>query len=158
MIRFLGYELYCIYLFENESLVAYSLHYSKEKSLNHMEKIVKYHRLSGKYIIDNRLDKWLEKQLEKYGQKTPEFVLEGVTRYKNYKVYEYLIDLEKTTTYSELAGDLGKSIPEIIMALARNPFLVLIPCHRVLGKDGKISGYTPLGKEFKEKLLKHEKV
>lgn len=39
--------------------------------------------------------------------------------------------------------------------MARNPILLVIPCHRVIRKDGKIGNYRA-GVELKEKLLKME--
>ncbi len=40
-------------------------------------------------------------------------------------------------------------------ALARNPFLIIIPCHRVVREDGSLGGYSP-GLEIKRKLLEIE--
>ncbi|MCK4758434.1 MAG: MGMT family protein, partial [Candidatus Aminicenantes bacterium] len=41
-------------------------------------------------------------------------------------------------------------------ALGRNPLLIVIPCHRILGSDGSLTGFG-LGLEFKEYLLRLEK-
>ncbi len=157
MITLLGEKLYCTYLVEGKVL-AYSLHYSREKSMTHLKRIVKYHNLSGKYVTSDSYDVWLENELKRYLEthKTPEFVIKNLLKYKNNEVYKFLIKINETTTYSELSKKLGKPMREIIMALARNPFLILIPCHKVLRKDGGFSGYTPLGKIFKQKLLEEE--
>jgi methylated-DNA-[protein]-cysteine S-methyltransferase len=54
------------------------------------------------------------------------------------------IPVGKTMTYQQIALNLGdiKQTRAVARALATNPFLVLIPCHRVLGKDGKLRGYA----------------
>lgn len=41
-------------------------------------------------------------------------------------------------------------------ALSKNPVLIIIPCHRVIGKNGSITGYRA-GVKIKEELLKLEK-
>ena len=42
-------------------------------------------------------------------------------------------------------------------ALARNPFPVLIPCHRVVRADGSIGNYSCGGSRVKQRLLKEER-
>jgi len=64
------------------------------------------------------------------------------------------IPFGKTTTYSEIAKELGE--PEASRAVARacatNPVALVIPCHRVIGKDGSLRGYR-WGVERKHALL-----
>lgn len=59
--------------------------------------------------------------------------------------------------YTELAelAETPKAIRAVASAVARNPILLVIPCHRVIRKDGKIGNYRA-GVELKEKLLKME--
>ena len=61
----------------------------------------------------------------------------------------------RTITYSELACTVGSSPRAVGNALARNPIPVVIPCHRVIAKNG-IGGYSS-GVEIKIKLLELEK-
>jgi len=72
--------------------------------------------------------------------------------YKNKKVYEVLTKIPKgkTMTYSELANKLGVKYTEVLITLMRNPFQVLIPCHRLLTKKKTLMGFYPLGKEVKK--------
>jgi methylated-DNA-[protein]-cysteine S-methyltransferase len=60
------------------------------------------------------------------------------------------------TTYGEIAHRLGKGrlARAVGQALARNPIPILIPCHRVLGADRSLHGYSAgRGLETKDKLL-----
>ena len=61
----------------------------------------------------------------------------------------------ETRTYGELAAELGSSPRAIGTAVGKNPISVIIPCHRVLGADGSLTGYAG-GLERKETLLELE--
>src|SRR2546426_4027370 len=52
-----------------------------------------------------------------------------------------------TTTYGEIAARLNEpgSAREVGMALARNPFAIVVPCHRVLAAGGKAGGFSAMG-------------
>jgi methylated-DNA-[protein]-cysteine S-methyltransferase len=62
-----------------------------------------------------------------------------------------------TTTYGEIASELGDPAlaREVGAAVGRNPLSVIVPCHRVVGKDGKLTGYAG-GLERKRFLLELE--
>lgn len=62
-----------------------------------------------------------------------------------------------TTTYGELAGRLGlpRAAREVGEACAANRLAVIVPCHRVIKKDGSISGYR-WGVRLKRVLLERE--
>lgn len=64
-----------------------------------------------------------------------------------------------TTTYGELALSLGFTDPrmarEVGGAVGANPVALIVPCHRVIGKDGSLRGYR-WGLERKRKLLERE--
>lgn len=63
-----------------------------------------------------------------------------------------------TTTYSELATSLGvpKSARAVAAACAANAIAVVVPCHRVVGKSGALTGYR-WGLERKRALLERER-
>lgn len=63
----------------------------------------------------------------------------------------------KTVTYGEIAADIGSpgAARAVGAALARNPWPILVPCHRVLGKGGGLVGFGK-GIDAKETLLKFE--
>jgi methylated-DNA-[protein]-cysteine S-methyltransferase len=67
------------------------------------------------------------------------------------------IPFGKTTTYFDMAKRLGdeKVIRAAASANGKNPIAIIIPCHRVIGSDGKLTGYAG-GLWRKEWLLKHE--
>lgn len=75
------------------------------------------------------------------------------------RVWEALrrIPRGETRTYGELAKSLGQptAVRAVARACATNPVAVVIPCHRVIGSDGKLTGYR-WGVERKEKLLELE--
>jgi methylated-DNA-[protein]-cysteine S-methyltransferase len=60
----------------------------------------------------------------------------------------------ETVTYGELAAELadGTTAQQVGSAVGRNPLSIVVPCHRVVGKDGKLTGYAG-GLERKTFLL-----
>jgi len=70
-------------------------------------------------------------------------------------IYNKLYNLMKEKrlyTYKELAEKLNVHPRKVGRILNKNPFLILIPCHRVIKSNGEIGGYV-LGVEVKKKLL-----
>ena len=61
----------------------------------------------------------------------------------------------ETATYGALAERLGSHARAVGGAVGRNPISIMIPCHRVVGKDGSLTGYAG-GTERKAALLKIE--
>lgn len=63
----------------------------------------------------------------------------------------------KTKTYTEVARDIGRpsAVRAVARACATNNIAIVIPCHRVVGSGGKLSGYR-WGVERKRRLLDHE--
>jgi methylated-DNA-[protein]-cysteine S-methyltransferase len=65
-----------------------------------------------------------------------------------------------TVSYGEVAAALGKSqvaSRAVGLANGRNPISIIVPCHRVIGADGSLTGYG-WGVERKEWFLRHEGV
>jgi methylated-DNA-[protein]-cysteine S-methyltransferase len=62
-----------------------------------------------------------------------------------------------TVSYGELAQQLGqpKASRAVGLANGRNPISIVVPCHRVIGANGKLTGYGG-GVERKQWLLNHE--
>lgn len=75
------------------------------------------------------------------------------------KIYKKLLEVPKgkITTYGELAKAVGlkngqRAVGKI---MNKNPYPVIIPCHRVIKSDGKIGGYA-YGEEVKLNMLINE--
>ncbi|MHB8097125.1 MAG: methylated-DNA--[protein]-cysteine S-methyltransferase [Erysipelotrichaceae bacterium] len=84
--------------------------------------------------------------------------LEGTEFQK--QVWNALLEIPygETRTYQEIAIRIGK--PKAVRAVGgacnRNPIGIIVPCHRVIGKNGSLTGYAG-GLSYKELLLNHEK-
>lgn len=65
----------------------------------------------------------------------------------------------ETRSYQDIAVSLGRPLACRAVGLANkhNPIAVLVPCHRVIGKDGRLSGYAAGGPEVKAGLLALER-
>ena len=76
------------------------------------------------------------------------------------RVWRALCDIPygETRSYKQIAEAIGnpKAVRAVGMANNRNPITIVVPCHRVIGADGKLVGYGG-GLEMKEFLLRLEK-
>ena len=74
------------------------------------------------------------------------------------KVWRELLTIPygQTTTYGSIAKRINcRSAQAVGQAIHRNPIAIIIPCHRVIGADGSLTGYAS-GLEIKRELLKLE--
>jgi methylated-DNA-[protein]-cysteine S-methyltransferase len=126
-----------------------SLHFVEEKKLTHIEEIP----LLAKCYLE----------LEEYfngSRKTfdVELDLHGTPFQKN--VWEELLKIPfgRTVTYLELSKILGdeKAIRAVANANGKNEIPIIVPCHRVIGSDGSLTGYAG-GLWRKKWLLEHKK-
>ncbi|MGZ0149542.1 methylated-DNA--[protein]-cysteine S-methyltransferase [Kribbella sp. WER1] len=58
----------------------------------------------------------------------------------------------ETTTYGEIAARLGEPAQAVGKAVGQNPVSIVVPCHRVIGKNGSLTGYAG-GLQRKQFLL-----
>jgi len=67
------------------------------------------------------------------------------------------VNYGKTRSYMELTKELGdeKAIRAVAAANGKNPLWIVIPCHRIIGSDGSLTGYAG-GLWRKQWLLNHE--
>ncbi|RYH76142.1 methylated-DNA--[protein]-cysteine S-methyltransferase [Flavobacteriaceae bacterium 144Ye] len=74
-------------------------------------------------------------------------------------VWEALLTIPygKTMSYLELSKQLGdvKAIRAVANANGKNPLWIIVPCHRIIGTDGSLTGYAG-GLHRKQWLLEHE--
>lgn len=122
-------------------------------------------RFDGEMIIspETALQKETDQQLRQYFEGSrkkfdlPVHPDGTVFRKKVWKVLE-TIPYGKTMSYQDVAEAVGnpKACRAVGMAIHDNPVPVIIPCHRVINKDGSAGGYAG-GMERKKLLLKLEK-
>lgn len=95
---------------------------------------------------------------------TPEYRIDGLTEFRR-DVMECMLEIPwgETVTYGEIAVRLAKkrslarmSAQAVGGAVGWNPICLIIPCHRVVGADGSLTGYGG-GLENKKALLELEK-
>ena len=82
---------------------------------------------------------------------------EGTDFQKNVWAELLKIPFGKTVSYNDIAKAIGnqKSIRAVGAANGKNQISIIVPCHRVIGSDGSLTGYAG-GLWRKEWLLKHE--
>lgn len=111
----------------------------------------------------------IPQELEKAVQQTRQYFSGSLTSFQlkldpkgtdfQKKVWCHLqqIPFGKTISYLDLAKELGdvKSIRAAAAAIGKNPLWIVIPCHRVIGSDGSLTGYAG-GLWRKKWLLLHE--
>jgi len=77
------------------------------------------------------------------------------------KVWNALLEIPygETRSYQEIAIRIGnpKAVRAVGGACNRNPIGIIVPCHRVIGKNGSLTGYYG-GLSYKILLLEHEKM
>jgi methylated-DNA-[protein]-cysteine S-methyltransferase len=75
------------------------------------------------------------------------------------KVWNALLEIPfgAVATYSDIANMIGnpKGVRAVGLANSKNPISIIVPCHRVIGKNGKLTGYAG-GLDRKEWLIEHE--
>ena len=75
------------------------------------------------------------------------------------RVWEILLTIPfgQTITYGEIAGQLSPKMAAqaVGQAVGKNPISIIIPCHRVVGAKGQLTGYAG-GIQNKQWLLRHE--
>lgn len=119
-------------------------------------------------------------EIEFKEEEIPDLLLPAVTQLKQYfagelktfdlklnpsgtdfqkKVWQKLCEIPfgTTTSYYKLSKDIGdiKAIRAVAGANGKNPFWIIVPCHRVIGSDGSLTGYAG-GLWRKKWLLQHE--
>lgn len=115
--------------------------------------------------LPNKLTNRATKQLKEYffeGRKDFDLPL-AVSSYSEFyqAVWQQVaqIPFGKTASYSEIALKINnpKAVRAVGMANGKNPFPLVIPCHRIIGRSGHLTGYAS-GLTIKKWLLTHEGV
>lgn len=137
---------------------------ASQKGITEIDFIDKDKSLPQNQRVSNYYLKTCIAQLEEYfkGERKKfdlRFDLRGTDFQK--KVWNELkrIPFGKTVAYLEIAQKINnsKAVRAVGQAIGKNPVAIIIPCHRVIGSNGKLTGYAG-GMWRKEWLLKHEGV
>ena len=108
--------------------------------------------------IFKKVKKWLDDYFRVLNPKI-DFELKPSGKDFRCRVWKILSEIPygNTMTYGEIASRISgnMSAQAVGGAVGRNPIAILIPCHRVLGSDGKLTGYAA-GIDKKVKLLELE--
>lgn len=114
--------------------------------------------------IFGQVESWLESYF--FGEQTPiKIPLQPKGTMFQERVWKILQEIPygETMTYGEIAQRIAKekgvetySAQAVGQAVGKNPISILIPCHRVLGKNGALTGYAG-GVHRKEQLLRIER-
>lgn len=116
---------------------------------------VDYHK--GRFYEEEKLFfRYFRGQREDFTSLPVDF-LTGTPYQKKVWLEARKIPYGKTETYKSLALRLNhRGYRSVGQALSRNPLLMVIPCHRVIGSDGSLGGFSA-GLELKDYLLRMER-
>ena len=156
--------LYCLWEDRACGITVLFLGNKKESFRKYIEKIKDNYRDSDSFSFINKESKDIENKIDRYlgGKiKILDFKVEFLagTKFQK-KVWNTAISVPygKTVSYRELASLAGyrKAWRAAGSALKKNPVMLIVPCHRVIGSDG-IPGEFGGGKKVKKFLLSLEK-
>jgi len=130
-----------------------------ETEYKDLQRLLKANIIAG----ENQHSKQLKKELKEYfsgKRKSFSVKLDAPGTAFQKSVWEALLHISfaTTTNYSQLASSMDKptAVRAVASANGYNRIAIVIPCHRVIGKDGSLRGYGG-GLERKAWLLAHEK-
>ena len=113
-------------------------------------------------IHDERAIDDVRRQVEEYcAGKRKTFELERAARGSpfEHRIWEALMEIPfgETASYGEIARAIGEPLAAraVGRANAVNPIALVVPCHRIIGSDGSLTGYGG-GLRMKQALLEHE--
>lgn len=115
-------------------------------------------------VIFEKTIQWLERYFHGERPRITELQLAPQGSMFRKEVWKILCEIPygEVLTYGEIAKMIAKkrgmermSAQAIGGAVGHNPISIIIPCHRVIGSDGSLTGYAG-GIELKKKLLEHE--
>ncbi len=124
--------------------------------MTHAERV---NEITGKTVFTEEVYQQLQEYIDgKRREFTIPYVLQGTPFQK--QVWHALLQIPygTTCTYEDIACQIGnpKAMRAVGQANNRNPLHIIIPCHRVIGKNRKLTGYAG-GLKIKEALLALEK-
>jgi methylated-DNA-[protein]-cysteine S-methyltransferase len=139
-----------------ENRIIIGIRFGKTPFSNKYDICTKYEKLETEYIKQAYLEiaEYLNGKRQLFDFK---FKFEGTSFQKT--VWKALLQIPfgETRSYKDVANFIEKPLACRAVGLAnnKNPMCIVVPCHRVIGNNGKILGYAG-GIEVKQKLLKIE--
>lgn len=129
--------------------------------LNSQKRIEEYFGEKFREEKNETIEKTIVQLKEYFEKKRKEFdiplLLIGTEFQK--RIWKLLMGIEygETIDYSTLAERYGdkKAVRGVAQAVGKNPISIIVPCHRIIGKNGTLTGYAG-GVETKNKLLNIE--
>lgn len=147
---------------DGENLIGLWIEGQKYYFSNLKQEIIKKDDLE----IFDKTKKWLDRYFNKEKPQISELKLAPIGNEFRQNVWKILKEIPygETTTYGEISKQLAKNMKKEKMsaqavggAVGHNPISIIIPCHRVIGKSGSLTGYAG-GIDKKVKLLEIEGV
>lgn len=111
----------------------------------------------GDNDVLNRVVRWLDAYFAGHAAQIDFRIAPRGTEFQR-RVWHALCEIPhgQTRTYGEIASRIGCNAPRAVgVAIGHNPISIIIPCHRVIGANGQMTGYAG-GIHNKEILLKTE--
>jgi len=147
-----GPPLSCTFKIENGNIVSINLSPSSKGFFWNMEGEIESN-------IEEKIHEWLSQYCQK---KEPEIKLPLDLSKLSPFTFNVLTTLQKQpfgtlTSYKDLAKaiDCPKGARAVGQSVGRNPFLLIIPCHRVITSNGALGGFSA-GLELKKNLIQYE--
>ena len=126
--------------------------------MNRLQKYTKASAVKSTSKVIEAASDWLDAYFEG-SKEPPDFDLLFLGTDFQKRVWQLLLEIPygETITYGELAQEAGtpKAARAVGVAVGDNPFSIIGPCHRVIGKDKSLTGYGG-GFDIKKYLLAHE--
>ena len=126
--------------------------------MNRLQKYTKASVVKSTSKVIEAASDWLDAYFEG-SKESPDFDLLFLGTDFQKRVWQLLLEIPygETITYGELAQEAGtpKAARAVGVAVGDNPFSIIVPCHRVSGKDKSLTGYGG-GFDVKKYLLAHE--
>lgn len=126
--------------------------------MNRLQKYTKASVVKSTSKVIEAASDWLDAYFEG-SKEPPDFDLLFLGTDFQKRVWQLLLEIPygETITYGELAQEAGtpKAARAVGVAVGDNPFSIIAPCHRVIGKDKSLTGYGG-GFDVKKYLLAHE--
>ncbi|MCX8027323.1 MAG: methylated-DNA--[protein]-cysteine S-methyltransferase [Thermodesulfovibrionales bacterium] len=114
------------------------------------------YRITDDHPFKNELDGYFSGDIREFSQR---FSLKDCTGFQKRVLTRALeIPYGHVVTYKDIAVSIGleKGFQAVGNALGKNPIPIVVPCHRVVGSDGSLRGFSS-GIEIKRWLIEHER-